>query len=48
MHNEKWAQSDLRFCKNDGSKRSKNNEKEESNGLNIKEKIGTKCFKTVK
>ncbi len=24
---KKWTQSDLRFCKNEGSKRSKNNEK---------------------
>ncbi len=26
-HNEKWTQRDLRFCKNEGSKRSNDNEK---------------------
>ncbi len=43
-----WTQSDLRFCQNDGSKRSKIHKKGGSIGSKIKEKIDTKCLKTVK
>ncbi len=46
--NTNWTQSDLRFCENKGSKRSKINEKGGSIGLKIKEKIYTKCFKSIK
>ncbi len=45
---QNWTQSDLRFCKNEGSKRSKIIEKRLSIGLKMKDKIDTKCLKTVK
>ncbi len=40
-------QSDLRFCKNGGSKRSKINENGAQIGLKIKQKIYAKCLKSV-
>ncbi len=45
---KKKIQSALRFCKNEGSKRSKNKEKGGEIVSKIKEKIDTKCFKIVK
>ncbi len=39
---KKWTQSDLRFCKNDGSKRSMINDKRGQLDPKIKEKIETK------
>ncbi len=38
---KKWTQQDMMFCKNEGSKRSKNYKKRGSIGSKIKEKIGT-------
>ncbi len=43
-----WTQFALKFCKNEGSNRSKINEKRGSIGLKIKMKIDTKCLKSVK
>ncbi len=43
-----WTQSDLRFCKNEESKRSKINGKGGQKDRKSKEKIVTKCLKTVK
>ncbi len=43
-----WTQSDLKFCENEGSKRFKINETRGSIGSKIKEKIDTKCLKSVK
>ncbi len=44
----KFTCADLRLCKNEGSKISKNNERGGSTGLKMKEKIYIKCFKTIK
>ncbi len=43
-----WTQSDLRFCKNDGSERSRINEDGDQLDKKSKEKIDIKCLKTVK
>ncbi len=43
-----WTKSDLRLCKNEGSKRSKINEKRVLIGSKITEKIYTNYLKTVK
>ncbi len=45
---KKWTQSDLKFCKNEGSIRSKTNEKGGQFGSNIETKIDTKWEKLIK
>ncbi len=46
-HTQKWTQSDLSFCKNEGSKKIKLMEKG-VNWIENEEKIDTKCLKSVK
>ncbi len=44
-----WTKSDLRFCKNKGSKRAKINEQGgQLDGKSYKEQIDTNCLKSFK
>ncbi len=46
-HKKKWTQSDLSFCKNEGSKKLKLMEKG-VNWIENEGKIDTKCLKSIK
>ncbi len=42
-----WTQSDLGFCENEGSERSKINKKKEVSWIENQGQINTKCLKIV-